>query len=315
MNRSLLIVLLLCSSLCHAQEGGPFKINAQGELELDSTTDLGNYNAFVAGEFHGVYGTSEVKLALIKFVNKRYGITDVFMEIGYSAAWLYNRYLCSGDTAFFSAPLLVYAGKQPNRDFWKQLYQYNKTPGHKITIHGIDFERMEFVKALKLMQPTDKPKPKEIAPILTYIDNLNIASVNSDSLATIYDRIRQSLDNNGRAYHLYYGANSDIVNEILHNRSTMANYGGRNKTMYHNLVEQTEQESIRKFIAFTGMNHANRSDATSLCSLIMNSDPFKNQVTNIAMVCKNCYDLQLPADKQTKFRAPYTYEQYLQRLF
>jgi hypothetical protein len=303
----LTLALLTCLFLCHAQEKGCFKlINA--ELELDSTTNLGNNKAFVVGEFHGIYGTSEVKLALIKHVNRRYGVTDVFMEIGYSAAWLYNRYLATGDTSLFCAPLLVYAGKQPNRDFWRQLYVWNKALEHKITIHGIDFERMEFVKALKLLHPMAKLTPREIAATIQYLDTLNIAGVNNDSLVRIYECIKQDIDTNRTFYTRYFGANIKTVDQIMFNENTMGKYAERNTTMYRNLLKQTQSSGIKKFIAFVGMNHADKADETSFCSLVAKSDSFKGTVTNIAMVCKNCFDLQLTPDKQTTWRAPYTYE-------
>ena len=48
------------------------------ELTIDSNIKFSNYDAFFLGEFHGVYGVSEVKFALLKYLNKNCGVTDVF---------------------------------------------------------------------------------------------------------------------------------------------------------------------------------------------------------------------------------------------
>jgi hypothetical protein len=65
---------LLCSTFCHAQQTGCFKPTANNEIELETNIDFSSYNAFFLGEFHGVYGISEIKLALIKYLNQHYGI-------------------------------------------------------------------------------------------------------------------------------------------------------------------------------------------------------------------------------------------------
>ena len=126
MRHLLSIAMIVTFSLCNAQETGCFKVSNNNELTFATDIDFSRYNAFFLGEFHGVYGVSEVKLAFIKHLNRNYGITDVFMEISISAAWLYNRYLATGDTTFFTAPVLPYGLKKPNKDFWKELYEYNK---------------------------------------------------------------------------------------------------------------------------------------------------------------------------------------------
>ena len=311
LQRFILILTLVAGAYsCDAQYAGCFMPDVNNEIQLETKTDFSKYRAFFVGEFHGVYGTPEVKLAMIKYLNKQLGVTDVFMEIGYSAAWLYNMYLASGDTSLFTRPELVYAGKQVNRDMWKQLYKYNKTLSHKIAIHGVDFERMDFVKTLKFLKPLGRLPPKEIAPTLSYIDTLAISKVNNDSFSSIYEHLKKAVDSNRLLYEQYYGPNFKIVSSILFNENTFDKFKERNATMYQNLAKQIQQYGIRQFVAFAGMNHANRGDEQSLYSLVAKTDSFKSKTVDIAMVCKNCFDLQLAAGKQTvPFRGPYTYEQ------
>ena len=304
---------------CHAQESGCFKAGSNGGLQLETNIDFSKYNAFFVGEFHGVYGVSEVKLALIKYLNSKYGITDVFMETGLSTAWLYNRYLQTGDTSFFTSPVLSYAQKKPNRDFWKAVYVYNQALDRKITIHGMDFERMSFLKALKLLMPPGKEKPQEILPVLSYIDTVTIKKDNGDmhdkqhpgqQLNSIYDSVQQNIQRHRVVYAAYYGGNFKEVERIMFNDNTFANYAGRNKTMYKNVMKEIEDNNIKKFIVFSGLNHGNMSYQgwRSLCYLLMHTASLEQGLANIAMVCKNCYDWQLePQYQHADFRGPSTY--------
>ena len=316
MKQLLLLVFLLTSSISHAQQFGCFKAAPGKSLELtvDTNCNLSNYDAFFFGEFHGVYGTSEVKLALIKYLNANNGITDVFMEIGYSAAYLYNQFLATGDTTLFTAPVLIYAQKAPNVDFWLGLYEYNKTAQHKITIRGMDFERAEFLKVLKKLMPESKEKPLDIYTTLAYIDTVTIQDIgliNSEEMVAynaLYEDIRDEIDANRTSYENYYGANFKTVEEIMFNEDTYNDYAKRNKTMYHNMLKQIERDSIKKFVTFAGLQYGNMAHKKTLCGMLKNNDAFHDHFVNIAMTCRNCYDWQLkPKYRFAVNRAPYTY--------
>ncbi len=316
----ILFMLLFTASISHAQQFGCFKTATDNTLELsiDSNIRFDKYDAFFLGEFHGVYGVSEVKLALLKYLNKNFGLTDVFMEIGRSAAYLYNLYLSTGDTTLFTSPVLIYAQKKPNRDFWKNLYRYNKTLEHKITIRGMDFERAEFLKVLKMLAPKDKEKPLDIYTTLSFIDTVTIDTIGwlhgdiQRSYGSLYEDIRAEIDDNRSAFEQYFGDNMKQVDEIMYNEDTYSRFGKRNKTMYTNVVNEIERDSIKKFIVFAGLNHGNMAHKKTLAGSIKKKTGFKGRFVNIAMTCKNCYDWQLkPQYRFAPNRAPYTY--YLNR--
>jgi hypothetical protein len=316
MRKLILLTCLLLTTLCHAQEYGCFKTAPDKTLELsvDTNVNLSNYDAFFFGEFHGVYGTSEVKLALIKYLNANNGVTDVFMEIGCSAAYLYNQFLATGDNMLFTSPVLIYAQKQPNVDFWQNLYKYNKTAQHKITIRGMDFERAEFLKVLKLLMPQGKEKPLDIYTTLAYIDTVTITDIgliNSEEMVaynSLYEDIRDEIEANRASYEAYYGANFKTVEEIMFNEDTYNSYGKRNKTMYNNMVKQIELDSIKKFIVFAGLQYGNMAHKKVLCGMLKKNGAFKDHFANISMTCRNCYDWQLkPKYRFAVNRAPYSY--------
>ena len=309
----LLVILLVLSSLhSPAQEKGCFKETGIGKLELTTDIDFSEYNIFFLGEFHGVYGVPEIKLSLIKYLNTTYGIRDVFIEAGLGAAWLYNQYLATGDTSLMYNPSILYGDKLPNKLMWQNLYEYNKTLKDKIRIYGMDFERIEFLKVLKILKPKDHTPPTEIDSIITYIDTVNIGSkpqLHSDVFKAqneIYEHLRTSFSTHENAFKEYYGANFKTVKSILTNKDTYSNFAIREKTMFENVTEQTKEEGITKYIIFSGLNHGNSSYSIhrSLCYRL--GKRRRNKIANISMICQNCYDWQARPTIQP-YRAQYTY--------
>ncbi len=181
----------------------------------------------------------------------------------------------------------------------------------------MDFERMDFVKALKLMMPKDKERPVHIRDMLSYLDTLTIKNANADihnkdragnQLNQLYDSVRQHFVNNRSAYRRYYGPYYKDVEQILLNENTFSKYADRNKAMYHNVVTDLKHEKIKKFIVFAGLNHANKEGGYTLCSQLMNDARLKGSLATIAMVCKDCYDWQQkPEHRFEPFRGPLTY--------
>ena len=304
------IVLIFFMSLCSAQETGCFKTEADSSVSLETNIDFSKYDAFFVGEFHGVYATPAIKLSLIKYLNQHNGITDVFMEIGYSAAYLYNAYLSTGDTTLITQPILLYEYKKPEIDFWKRLYEYNKTLDHKVTIRGMDFERVEFLKVLKLLLPKGKEKPVEIVETLSFIDTINVDRISrvDDIQDTLYERIRYSMTRHTDAYEQFYGASFKIVAGIMFNVNTFRKFNARNKTMYHNMMKQMEESGVKKFVAFNGAQHAMK-DRGILCGDLNRSKVFKNKLVDIVFTCKNCYDyngtFSHPGGTTRPFETPY----------
>jgi hypothetical protein len=238
------------------------------------------------------------------------------MEMSGSAAYLYNTYLSTGDTSLLRNPTLIYYMKKPNWDFWRELYEYNKGLDHKITIRGSDFERIEFLKALKLLAPHNKEKPAQIFSVLEYIDTVSVpdlARVHSDnsySQNNIYENIRDSMEKKKELYKAYYGANFKTVADIMFNENTYRKFDNRNNGMYHNIMKQINEDGIQKFITFNGLNHGDLSSVgwNSLCHRLSKVPAFKHKLADIAMICKNCFDWQLqPELQRAVFRAPPTY--------
>lgn len=310
------LIFLCCYCMCSGQAAGCFSKDTSGSMSFETSVDFNEYSAFFVGEFHGMYDVPAIKLALIKYLHKQHGVTDVFMEIGHSTAWLYNQYLQTGDTALFTTPAITYAQKQQDRNFWKQLYAYNKTNETKIAIHGMDFERMTFFKTLKLLMPAGKQKPSGIATVLNWIDTGRVIDGNWDIrdrqhpmrlLTKVYDSIQHHIANNRSQYEAYYGASFKDVARIMFNENTYAKYADRNRGMYANILKEVQNGNIKKYVVFAGLNHANRQGGYTLCAQLVATPGLKDKLATIAMVCNTCYDWQQPKLGIAPFRGAATY--------
>ena len=313
MKKWLLIFAVLFSKAVSAQTAdyGYFESDEYNERYLADKRDLAHYDIYFVGELHDYVQVPEAKLAVIRFLNKNDSVSDVFMEVGQSAAYLYNWYLETGDTAFITSPTLVYAGARENKAFWRGLYEYNKTLSKKIVIHGMDFERMEFMKVLKML----KQHTNEVmqTPFLLSVDSPKITTVNYDQLGKVMDNFRDDLLQNEKVYKELYWSDFKLVQDIILNEDTYAAYGQRDATMFANINKQVQEQNINKYVVFAGLNHCNRSDKNTLYSRLVNdvntrpgySDSKK--IVNIAMLCNTCY-LSSDYDKPVEFDGPIIYK-------
>ncbi len=292
----LLSSFAICKAL--AQDAGCFK-DEEGTLTLSVTDkEFCGYDNYIFGEIHDVAAVPAIKLAIIKYLNQTRGIKDIYLEVSQSAALLYNRYLATGDTNYITHPALVYNSSEEGRKFWRALYNYNHGSKNKVTIHGIDFERMEFLKALKILSPQNKTRPSSINCLLLFADTANIEKVNSDTLAAVYERYRKNLQQNETDYKAYYGENYNTVRAILLNENTLLGYAKRNVTMYASLKKQARK---RKWVCFVGVKHVDNSAEGMFSRLVANDATIAGKTTSIAMIYK------VASSGKTAYRGPASY--------
>ena len=267
-------------------------------------------DAILVGEFHGVLGASQIKLDLIKKLNIEFGYTAIFMEIGKSAAFLYNLFLQTGYSTLLENPTMPYSIKKQERLFWKNLYTYNANLPNdaKLKIYGVDFERLEFLKVFKLLIPkeynTDNSTfaKKLFADYDTLIKSIN----NYKEFNKLFIRYKKYFASNLNEIKIIYGDNFHYLEDVFYNPASQENFKGRNDAMYDNIIAYVSQNNLKKIIGFFGMNHTNSENSKSLVGKLTNGNTFKN-ILNISMVCKNCFDWQQYI-KVADYSGPYTYQ-------
>jgi hypothetical protein len=299
-------LILLCISICvvltaTGQSKVLFKNTVDNELDypgksLDSFLSFSKYRAVIFGETHTVYFEPEFKLSLIKQLNDEQGIRDIFMEIGHSAAYIFNRFLATGDTMLFQHPRPAYTWTPGNyRKFWEALYHYNQalSEDKKIIIHGVDFERQEVFKTLLLLKPKNKPIPSSLSNTFQLLERY-AASATDDAFDKMFimrlDTINSQLKSNADIVRGFYEDNYDIVSYIIHNKGPhTTRTPKRNKTMFQNMREIIAKDHIDKLVGFFGAAHTDYQTKSSIPNRIDEIADYKGKVLNLTSLYYNVY--------------------------
>ncbi len=265
---SLVFLLLSFTQLC-AQDSISF---SRCDQLPDDIPLLSGYHFYVFGEMHDEPQTMSARLGLIKYLNEKEGINEVFLEIGKGAAWLYNQYLQTGDTTWVTSPKLVFYRKAEDKTFWHELYEYNKTCKNKLTISGFDFERLELLKFLQFQKVTHN-YPDAIRATMSFLDTEKVADVNSDTLAKVVQRFKGDLEKNDADYRNVFGPNYPLVCAALHNQVSFEHYNNRDSDIYYNLDIAKREQSNSKFVMFIGRNHIIDKKATRNLGTVLEMNP------------------------------------------
>jgi hypothetical protein len=129
----------------------PFVFNAGAQSEYISSLPLEKldilddevsaYQVFFTGENH--YYTSEnnnIKLKMLKYLNKKAGVRNLILELGYSRGFMLDKYI-NNDSSYYE--LMRYTTSIYYLEMYKELRKLNQSldSGNRITVHGIDVER------------------------------------------------------------------------------------------------------------------------------------------------------------------------------
>ena len=263
---------------------------------LEHFVHFGQYDAIIFGETHTANFEPRFKYQLIKQLNKEQGIRDVFMEIGHSAAYVFNHFLATGDTSLFQYLHIVYSPRNAGyKPFWDSLYHYNKTrsPGQKVIIHGIDFERTEVFTVLLALKPAEKPVPAELQPafeLMKEFANAGLSDHFDKEFVNKFNELRMAMLANRALVMDYYGANSGIVNSIINNNGPhTSGTPKRNKSMFRNMKQLVEEKKIERFAAFFGSAHTSYKVHGTMPNRIQGISGFEGKTMVINSVYFNAY--------------------------
>ena len=256
------------------------------ELEIEKIIDFKKYKAIFYGESHTRDFEPEFKFNFIRHLNKKFGVKDVFMEIGYSAAYFYNLYLNTGDTLILKYNNSIYSnGKY--KIFWGKLFKYNKTtPDNlKIKIHGIDFERNEALKLFDTLKIKDALIPKNL---ITTFEKITILSDDKSLSAfdkrfhTEFSKIKSTFLDNENYIKNIYGENHEILKSILNNKTPTTNkIKPRNMIWFNNISEIIKDKKIEKIVCFFGASHTSNDKVSSITNKIKEIENFKDSILTI----------------------------------
>jgi hypothetical protein len=259
---------------------------------IEEIIEPSKYSAFFFGESHTINFEPEFKFNFIKHLNSKYAVKDIFMEIGFSAAYFFNRYLRSGDTTELKNNYLPYLWGH-YKDFWHDLYDYNKLlpDSLKLVIHGIDFERKEIFKLLEKAIQKNKRVPSHLEPTFSEIHML---STNKElfwrdkEFRNALSMLKSKFQKYEIDFKILYGDDFNVVYNALTNKvPPVSTVNPRNKVWIENVKQIIISNNIKKFIGFFGGAHTRYNNSTSLTVSLKKCDYFKGNILNIATIYNN----------------------------
>lgn len=209
---------------------------------------LSQNNLFLLGEFHGVKETIKIDVNLIKYLNRKVGMTVHLAEIDFSQAYFLNQYLKSGDEKLIDYVLntwIIYHGHN-NKDYkdkWIEIYKLNKSnlPSLKIQVYGIDK-----IQNLNLTQN----HLKILLNKLKLSDDFPLKE--SLFLDWAKEKLPKIVSNTDKE-------NVDIVNDILFIRKNLIDYNSlsRENIMFTNFKSLCERYDLKdkKIYGYFGEAH------------------------------------------------------------
>ncbi len=259
--------------------------------ETESLLHTEHYAAFFYGETHTRYFEPMFKLHLVKLLNTEHGIRDVFMEMGFAPAVVFNKFLETGDTSLIKIKVLYTT--RYYMEFWKQLYDYNKDlPEYKkIRIHGVDFEATTaFFHALLLLVPDHANIPDALTVTFQKLRRYSdMTAMNPKEFGERVKEIKNIFHTHRDKISKLYGDNYRMVNKIFDNDITMTDKL-RDIKMYRHIQTELAENNIARFVGFFGGDHINYEYKTSLPNQLIENKKFKNKILTIRGLYFNAYD-------------------------
>ena len=256
---------------------------------IEDIIEPSKYDAFFLGESHTIDFEPEFKYNFIKHLNSKYAVRDVFMEIGYSAAYFFNQYLQTGDTSILKENRLPYLWGH-YKSFWRNLYEYNNSlpDSLKLIIHGIDFERIEIFKLLEKTKQKNSIIPDYLQQTFSDIQKLNKNNelfFNDKEFKKQLSKLKLTFLQYENDFKILYKDNFNVVHNALGNETPRTiKVNPRNKFWLGNIKDIIVQQKIKKFIGFFGRAHTRYNNTSSLTVALKSCDFFKGEILNIATV-------------------------------
>jgi hypothetical protein len=298
MKSFIFISLLFAGLLAHTQECAIGLAGNQNEIlysrgKVDSILHLAQYEAIFFGEGHTLYFEPEFKYHFIKHLHEVYGIKDVFMEMGYAAAWFFNQYLRTGDSSILKDNHLIFLWGQYSY-FWNRLYLYNTSvpDSMKISIHGIDFERREIFSMLDKAKDSAVPIPVYLQTIFDEVHQLSTTNEkifwDDSGFEKKLKQIKMVFAGYENDFKKLYKHNYAAVYQALTNKvPATSRVEPRNKVWLENIKQAIIGNDIKKLVGFFGSAHMRSGNRTSLPAALQHSDFFKGDILNISSVYKH----------------------------
>lgn len=226
------------------------------------------------------------KRRLIEKLYKEDGLTDLVLETGKATAYLLNEYIATGDTGMMrNFPLFT----QKDKDYWNTFRGYKLPSGKPVKIHGIDFERMSIVPALKRVLLKTGNTRNELYRYLTSLPDTILSLYKYDSMIAERSAVIRKCISIYRSNVKYYSPiydNGFIVKELCENTAVETEWDKRWDAMAHNL-RLLYQHKAHKYLLIVGIYHVDCPHPVYK-ELEQAYKLKEKDIVNIALLVKDC---------------------------
>lgn len=254
----LLIVCVLCScsnnsaekSSDSSDEVDTFLKENHTSIDVNKNTgfslmdsDIKNNKVILAGEGHAVAKNYPLKLALLKYLNKKYKVKSLLIEMSYSDSCYINEYLQSGDESklktIYNNLQGTFAWNTDEYNSWMKLRKYNLTipANQRIKVIGIDIEHQLPIAYdyLNSILPHNPP-PAEIQSTISQLTDKNRLQNNKSFRESTAVNLANDMKSKPSIYKSYLGNHYFDFNIVVDNMVNSINaYANKRKGYFYSI--------------------------------------------------------------------------------
>jgi hypothetical protein len=241
--------------------------------------DIEEKKIIMIGEMHYMEANYTLQPDLLIHLNKHFGIRHLLIEFGRAEAYLYNRYLKTGDLSYLDK---TFSGFNHFEKFFagmERLYKYNAglDLNKKIVVHGLDFERepglSTSLNELLSIYPTNPQIGNLLDSLKTRLDTIGVERDTKDYIQFLRARIS--------ALSLAEDENRKTINDILNNNAFASSLWERDRHMAETFIalDTTDEAYLAQF----GLAHAMLNTQEGLAVRLNKLDNYHSKILAINM--------------------------------
>lgn len=245
--------------------------------------DIGKNKIIMIGEMHYMEANYTLQPDLLIHLNKHFGVRHLLIEFGLAEAYLYNRYLKTGNLSYLSQ---TFPGINHFDKFFtgmKKLYEYNLVVDYKkkIIVHGLDFEREPGLSTSLhelLSSYSTNPQIENLLDLIkARLDTICVERDTRDYIEFLKAKIS--------ALSLPDDANRRTINSILNNNASASSLWERDRHMADTFIALDTTNEV--YLAQLGLAHTMLNTQSGLAVILNNLDNYQSKILVVNMYAIN----------------------------
>jgi len=244
---------------------------------------LSTYRFFFKGEDHAFPKENGNSLfTLLTYLYKNDHVRYLVMEFGPDFAFLANQYLETGDDSLLIERRLYFF-----KEFWKNLYEFNRSKDslERIKVIGFDFNRFTFTAKVfdQILKRKNLFPHEELRSAFAKIIGWKDTDWDFDKQRQFdkgFGQFRSLCKTYEQELEDWLGIDYDIFYAIINNNTAVSEKVKRDKTVVTGLKKYIHEAGDENYLFNYGIEHI-FLDGIGLAYLLANSEEFKGKVCSI----------------------------------